>query len=585
MAIAATTDLFAKCTPAYGLGSNVCGGLTTMNISATTLNDLTSIYQDPNGKFRILGALIESDFMGRACQIRQNSLYDYLMATARSWGTGKINTNKRNGMLDVVPFVEMGRKGFINNNYWNVRNGATNGNPSGVKSPNLTATYQWSAQVSSQTGIPADLRWFPLKMELYVSGVSNGGSMVRTQYTIVDANYNPGDLFVTVYCQTRNTASYLAGAKVSDVVSGIASRGVPNVNDYEAYCAQVPGLNTNQRAFYWIQDTRWSICNDEMTEKYLDELRKNNPMFAEFGDVPSVELNKQVLEDFQRRHVNSFLFNKPLPNQTPSAWDQLEVINGLDGTNISNYLYLPGVQGRQVARRANAVGVYEQLAECGRVYDLQGQPLNLPELFQNIYTMHRVREDNQIEASIIECVTDTTFALTFRQGMFRYLQSRFEGAFRVTADYKDFTEDKESPMGFKFSDYKLDYPVGVTLRIVTHRAFDDLVSAHRAHPDGSLETAGRFLLFLDWGKSVYQAVIQSNSVQLQTGDLKVLASVNADAFCRMNVPQKKIKSTSMKYTNVVECPAGCLWIEGIPNIVPEHRATVGNTGDLAGALP
>lgn len=578
MAIASSTSLVAKCLPAYGLGNSVCGGLTQLDLSATTMDELASIYQDGSSKFRIMGALLTSDFMGKACQIRQNGMYDYLMATARQAWNKKVGTSPVNGAHEVNPFVIMGRKGIINNNYWNATNGAATPGTSPGGLP-----YDYVVDLTSQTSIPSDLRWFPPRTEIYITGQAVDGTVTRTQWTVVDATILNATT-ARVYATSVNTASFLSGAKLAAPATGLAVRGVPNVNPYESYCGQIPGINANQKAWFWIQDTRWSMCSDEMTEKYLQMLRDNNPLFREFGDVESVELNRQILADFQRKHVETFFWNKPLPNQTPTTWNALNIILASDGQPAGDFLYLPQIEGRQVARRANAVGIYEQLAECGRVYDLQGNILNIPELLKQLYIIMRTRADNGINDRVIEVITSTFYAKQLKQGLFRYLQNVYEGALRANMDISQPNKVQVSPMGFYYTDYALDYPEGVTLRIVTHHTFDDLLSAQITQ-DSTKAAASRVMLILDLGNTIYQSILQSDSVKLQTGDIQTLASINEDAFCRMKVPRKSITQNSLKFTTVVECPNASLWIEGIGEGIPEatNYSADGITTDLFGA--
>lgn len=573
--VPSAADLFAKCTPAYGLGSQRCGGLTMADISPTTGLDLESIYADEDGKYRVIGALLESDFLGKSCQIQQNTLYDFIMATARMWDSGKkVGMQRRSSdVVEVFPFIQMARTGIINANYWNV----TEGDDTAGTSPGGVA-FTHSFVVASQTSIPADTRWFSAKTEIYINGASAGGSVTRTQWTILDAVLVDAT-HVRIYCKSVNALSSLNGAKLELPVTGVATRGIPNVNDYESYCAQIPSINANQRALFWIQDTRWTVCVDEQTEKLIEMIRANNPLYREFGDVDSVKVNQQILADFQRRTVETFFWNKPLENQTINGYPQLEEITAGDGTSITDYLYLPGISGRVVGRRANAVGIYEQLAECGQVYDLEGEVLNIPELLGKLYIIKRHREDNNIPSDIIEIVVDSAYAVNLRQGFFRYMNSRYEGALRVNVNQESLS--KKTSLGFKYTDIEVDYPAGLTVRIVTHRAFDDLLDAHSRSGSG-LESGGRMALILDLGNTMYLSILESNSQSNVTGDINQLSAVNEDALCRMKIPRKRQNHKSMKFTIVVECPGASLWIENIGAGIPEHCGPVGDATDLKG---
>ncbi len=56
-------------------------------------------------------------------------------------------------------------------------------------------------------------------------------------------------------------------------------------------------------------------------------------------------------------------------------------------------------------------------------------------------------------------------------------------------------------------------------------------------------------------------MLATNKVVQKTGDLKTLASINADFACVMKVPTKEQTLMSITMTTVVECPMSNLIIE------------------------
>ena len=567
------TDAYAKCLPAFGTDVDRCGALTLCNISPTTTDDLESIYKDATGRYRVIGALLEADFMGKACGVKQNGLYDWIMATRREWGAKRLGMKPlRRDVMEIMPFVQMERKGPINNYYWTVTASATT---SGTR-PNGEA-YTNTITVSSQTGIPADTRWFPTGIKVFVSGKSAGGTKVESSYRVADVTVS--GTAHTLYVTALNAGSFLPTDKTSLVTSGILRRGTVNVNDYERNCSQIPGLNPKQLVPFWIGTTRWSSCEDELVKKYLDLLRNNNPLYREFGDIESVELNKQLLGDFQMRHAESFFFAKALPNQNMADYDQLELINSFsDSPAYGGYIY-GAFEGRCIGRRAEPVGIYEQHAECGRVKDLQNQILNIPELQRLLYSIKRTRESNGIPSDTIEMYTDSFYAVQLAQGFLRYFAYKSEGLLRLNMDISQGGTGKQGPLGFWFTEFVLDYPK-VKLRVVTHPYFDDLVDAH-TNASSTLTSAGRVLWILDWTTN-YQAVIESNAVTNQSGDVKQLAAVNDQWMCVMKVPRKSVRLNSLTYTNVAECPQSSMLLENINSEVPEHLRMVGSYADYYG---
>src|SRR5262245_44804976 len=70
-------QIFGKCSAALGMSSSRCDGITSADISVTTANELKSIYASgvSNDKWRIMGLLLEADFVGKACQVKINGMY------------------------------------------------------------------------------------------------------------------------------------------------------------------------------------------------------------------------------------------------------------------------------------------------------------------------------------------------------------------------------------------------------------------------------------------------------------------------------------------------------------------------------
>ena len=564
-------DFFTKCLPQYRQDYQKCSGLTACDISPTTEDELASIYADAQGRYRIIGALLESDIMGKACQIVENPLYNFIMENAKHWGPGALNVRKKqnSGLIEVMPFIQIGRKSVINNNYWNMSGGTTGGTaPNG-------AAYDRRMDAASMTSIPLSVDWFPLEQTIYVSSVGAAGGATMTAWKVVD-RVDTGSV-IRLYLKSQNSGSRLPSYKTENPTIGVGMRGVPNISPYERYCAQVPRINTNSDYLAFTQNTRWSICNDELTRKFLEHIRDGNPLYRKYYHVEEAEYNRQVIQDFQNRLVHTFLFQKALPNQTSTDWDQLETITSWTDTGVGNAgIYLPGVEGRCVARRANAEGVYEQLQECGRVKDLFGQRMNWLELQAELYNMQRVRKDNGYPADVIEAVVDSAYRVLFIQGLVRYMAGKYEGAARFNIE----VEAKKTNAGFVYQDFILDYPAGVVLRVVSHHALDDLLTAHTT-VSSTLTSPGRKLLILEWN-SIYMAIIESRSVERRTGTAEEIAKVNESALCVIDIPVKSVKLNTMLFTTVVECPRASLWIENFSFEVPEHQRMSGVYGDLYG---
>lgn len=571
----AASDFFNKCAPLARVGIDNCAGLTMCNLSPTTADEFDEIYKDANGRFRIDGALFQTDLVAKATNVRENGLYEFLRAFSVNNGTKGIDvrTASGSGMVDVAPFIRVVRENHINTNHWKWTKTANSGTaPNG-------ATYDIAGTAESLTSIPAAVGWFPDGLAIHIQGRSSGGSATRTQWIVRDAVVSGGK--VLLYLNSQNGNSRLDGAKLSTPNDGLLIRGTNNISPYENHCDEIPKLNAKSAFLAFMQDTRWSLCNDDFTQKYLKALADGNRLYRDYYHSESVQHNKRVLEDFQSRLVNQFFWGKALPYQNETEWPNLEVITSMSDANTGDYLYLPGIEGKCVGRRASAEGVYEQLAQCGRVKDLGGDVLNWPELQTALYELYRFRKSSDTpKPEIIEVVTDSAYAVQLKQALFRYLKMRYEGTLAANMDVGGTT----TQLGFTYQDFKLDYPAGVTLRVVTHMAFDDWISAARLSGGETLATATRCLWFLDWS-TINMYNIQSERVELRTGNIQDLAKINADALCRMKVPQKSIIHNSLKWTVVVANPNNSLILENVAFQTPEHQYVVNTYNDYKGDSP
>ena len=585
-------QIFAYCSAALGTTASRCDGITASTIDPTKSSDLKSIYMNAAGdKWRIIGLLLEADFIGKSCQIKQNGMYDWIQSISKRVGPKRMSLSQINsGLWEMFPFIKMERKGLINNEFWNVTSGtlANNNTPPTTNTPSSAVPngvpYNYSFEVASQTGIPADPRWFTPRLRVEIGGTSPSGSHTQTEWEVVASEPagTPLGSRLKVYAKTLNKASALNADKIIAPTTGLLVRGTPNVSDYDYYCPEIPGLNTRQLTPFFIETTRWSYRICELMEKYLAAIRANNPYFKEFGDVESVELNRQIQMDFERREAWAFFFNKPYEHQNLNEYDQLPPITIQDGTVIKN-----SYGGRVIGRRAAATGIYELHAQCGRVFDLQGQVMNLTELFDAIYQMLRVRESIGTQTDYVEMWTDDHFAMQFQQGMFNYYASKVKdpttGSSTFRVNYDICGKCNNAPFGFRWRSFQIDFPY-VELRVVTHPFFNDLSAGLSIAGGASLATSGRVAWFIDWNVN-YQMIFDANSVMLGSGDLNRLAEVDFASYgCVMKLPRDRQKLMSKTYSNINECPAASMFLENFPNTVPEHKGTSGSTYDLYGGV-
>lgn len=551
--MAISANIFEKCLPAIGNNVNECGAVTLCNVITAESDELTSIFTDGSGNFRDLHALLATQFEIKACGARQNGLFDFLMSNKRMLGKRAIKMELGPGNAEISPFVLGLQHSVINAEYWDLRHLSNTG-----------GTY--TIHVNSRASIPLDARWFVPGMNLYVSARSAAGTALRGSFLVVSsaASTFAGQPTIGITATPQNDtlgaaakAAFSGFTVGSPLAAGVVVRGSANVNDTERWCYNRPALNDRKHVPFWFETDRYTMCTDQYYEAWFKRLQEGNEYFKLFGDVDATQRNKQLGDIWQREWLNKFFWNKRIStNQTLGSYRSLQEITSFGNQPGPYGLYLPG-EGRCVGRKANAIGVYEQLAECGQVFDLQNQQLNLVELFENlIYPLWRARGDQGIPNDVIEIFTDSFTASMFQRGMIEYYDTRSDGLARFMIDTKQVMSGKMGQLGFNYDEYRLQYPQ-VTIRIVTNNFFDDYATAHTAAGIGS---AGRFLWILDF-TSIWPGIITSNSVKHITGDLEKLAAIDSDYACVMANPTQEIQLNSLTWTAVVECTATSAIVE------------------------
>lgn len=566
-------DSTYRCSAAISNSYDSCGTVTRANVAYAVPEGLDEIFQD-SGVYRDMKSLLTSNLELKACGVKQSGLYDWLMSSAR--GVGKLVNIKRVKGTDSLmePFILATQKSVINSEYWAISEG-WNGNSGAYVGP-LGVTPGSAAQrivrVISRNDLEGDQKWFTPNGTVHIFSRTTGGTALRGAWGIADSDVAADGTYVDILLNSQNAGSttpYDAtpGQTVNRYFhAGVLVIGTNNVNDFESWCYNRPALNPNRMVPFWFQTSRYTLCVDEWYKEWLAYLMDRNPLFAKFGDVPIAERNRQLGAEWQKEFIRSFFWGKPLnANQTLAGWKSLPQIN-----SVTSSIFDTGTETDLVAYRANSVGVYEQLRQCGRVKDLQGQQLNLEEFFTEIYNIKRSRESQGKNASQIDVYTDSWTAYQFQQAMIEYYGNRTGN--RISFDY-DVTNTTMLPsLGFNVRSYELLYPQGTRLNIITDKFFDDFLSAAQTEADANgqndFPNAFRFLMVLDLGGSIYPGIIASNRKVHTVGELEALAKIDQTYGCTMKNPTKEITMNSTTWTTIVECPSDSLIVENFSSGEP-----------------
>lgn len=538
------------------------------DVSTATPTILDTIFKE-GSQWRDMGALLATQFEIKACGARTNGLFDFLMANKKMMKERLIKIPLSPGNSEIMPFIMADQQSVINDEYWSV---ATLYNTAGT----------YTIHVRSRTSMPLDQSWFVPGMNVYVFARASSGTALRGSFNVTSAvpsTFN-GQNTILVTATSENGATLGNAAKAafsgfslgSSLANAVLVRGTPNVQDVESWCYNRPGLNPAKSVAFWWETDRWTMCTDELYEAAYRRLKEGNPYFAKFGDIDSAKRNKQYGDRFQREWVNKFFWNKPLANQTLSGYRSLAQVSTFAA---SAGLYVPG-EGRCVGRKANAIGIYEQLLECGQVRDLQNQRFNLVEFFQNdLYNIWRARGDQGIPNDVIEIYTDNYTRSQLQRSMIQYFNTLSAGLARFNIDHQSSTFGNNGPLGFNYDEYQLDYPP-CRIRIVTNFFFDDFAAAAKAE---NVDSTGRFLWILDW-TSIYPAIITSNRKVHRTGDIEDLAKVDYNYACVMENPAQEVSLNSLTWAAILECASTSLVIENFNADKLPSYATVSYPYDL-----
>lgn len=556
-----TANAFAKCAPNITSNLPECGTVTRCNAKAMVQSELANFTR--TGDYLVMGALIKHDMEIKMCAAVQNGLYDFLMSNKQNWNAKARMQKEQLGpeTFRIRPFLLGRQYNPINNAYWQAANIVASG-------PNL------QMDLSSTTNIPPDVRSFPTDMYIYMQGATAGGSVSRTAWIVITSVLINNA--VRVVASPANAGSFLPLANQSTALVGaIVTRGSPNKSDFEKWCNEQPAyLNWNNVPF-WMDTRRTAMCRSSQYDKFVAYLLSENPLFKEYGYIDEVEKNRQLGEDWQKRCVEVMLWGQASnANQTVALYNNLPQILAFDGGSFGTD------GGTCVGLRADQIGVFQQLVQCGRYDDLQGATLNLVSLFAEFYNISRVRQGaGNAHFMEMDVFTDNNTANAINQAMITYYNNYSQNTMRLTMDIKgekptvSFNKDQDiqkAEFGFNYRSYNLFYPAFVRFNVITHFFFDDYLTA-RVQIGGTVANTGRMLLVLDFS-NIYPAIVASNSKRQMTGDLTTLAAVDSDFRCVLEVNTRETMLTSVTQAMVVECPAGNLWLENFSSAVPAVTA-------------
>jgi hypothetical protein len=574
------TERFAKtCQVVFHNNYDTCGTITRSSIDYLTPADLESLFA-PGGVFADLEAWFKTAFEMKACGTKVNGMYDWIMSGSkrREGGVGGIDkrSKPRNPSL-LFPFILGLQESVINTDYWAITTGYANSaytaestGPLDADDKALGAAGDRIIRVVSRYGVEMDEKWFRDRDRIFVMGRSTTGVQQNGQWKVLASAVAEDRTYVDVLLVSENAGS--SQPYNTAPTSGIVLIGVNNVNDFEKWCNNRPNYDGKKEVPFWWQTIRRTRCVDQNYKEFYARLNTSgvNEAFKRFGDLDLARRNAQDEMNYQKHFVNAFFFQKPInANQTVSGWESLDTISTPTGYAID-----PGTGGKIVAKRANFIGVVEQLRACDRYRDLQNNKLNFYEFLEENYRLMRARKTHYGSCTEIDWFTDNSYAALLITAYTEYWKKEL-GSSNVQFPINPF-ETVTNEAGFAWRSFSVKFPAGLKINIVTHEFFDDLRDAFRTE---SMESAGINLWALDF-RGTYWAPIASNRKVHKIGELSDMSRIDADWGCVMETLTQEITLNSETGAVVVECPSVSIILQGIRDDVPD---TTGKSAAAGGS--
>jgi len=608
--LAISDHFVAQCAPVIDSNYDTCGTITRASITYMTKAQMDAAFS-PGGLFGDLDSWFKHTIEMKACGIKRFAIYDWIMANADRTTFRKAlfpGEKTRGGPELVRPWILAKQMTVINRDHWKITAGS-NGNYATVALFNATppANLQTSLQgtvgglatswsqggntypantggqlianarvirVESRYGIPLDAKHFSPMDTLHILNTANGVHQ-HGQWRVIDSVNDASMTYCYIYVESINGGSSEAfDANPGANAACYMIPGVNNVNDYEKWCFNKPTLDPRKMVPFWKQVFRRSRCVDSEYKIVYAKLMETNPAFREFGDLDLAERNRQDELEENKRFVNDFFYNKPISyNQHLDRWNQLDLINTVDGANIKL-----GLNNKLIAYRANFIGAREQLRVCGQVFDELGNKLNWYEWLDLNYAIKRARETRTGgEVKDIDWATNSNMRANMQSAYVNYIAAEFGGV-RPTLFFE---QDKLNSIGQTYDTYRVKRPGGVNINILEDTYFDDRLDQMQ---DLGQEAAGNLLVCLNIGKapmgSIYWAQIAANRRSTTSAKIEELGRLDPTFRCMLEYISVDQTLMSQEGTAVVECPLDSCFIENIALDVPNTsgRTKAGGSG-------
>lgn len=494
-------SLLDQCNPRIITVDASCGcALTRASIQAWTAADVEAVGLKEIGLDKLLAQQKELRMTG----VPQKALMDLLISRMKPGSKSVLGVGKPDSV--IAPFSLAVQRHRVNSNYWNVSAGiVTPGAGAGgipASAWDLTIINDPGTFATSLTNLE---KYFLPNKYITVLTQDPVSKVGRTlQFEVISAvNADGGGVskaLVTVRPPYTDTAWALlsAGDKaVYNPETGVVLNLANSVSDYESWCNQYPAENTAKIKEYWWQTIRSTWCyNDAYKEALQAEL--TGTYFKNFRTISLADQRRRQGMQEERDFYNTIFYGQKInENQTQALYQSLPAVVDPNDTECT------------LEYKSNTVGIRQQLADCGRVLDMQNGSLTLDTLRSALYSIKRTREADSGTIDRIEVMTNRfTYSLIISV-MIDFYKKKYQ--LNSERFYK--LGEKLSFQNFVAWNYCVfEFPEdGFEMAVMHDTYFDDLLGAFPSDISGR----GRSLWILDWS-DIDIAVASVRSVNRQT---------------------------------------------------------------------
>lgn len=489
-----------NCSPRLIQVDESCGcTLTRADIRAMTPQD----FEDQGFKEVYMDRVIAQTKEARIAGVPQRSLTDLLLSRFAPIKQQAVD----NGGSVIAPYILIPQRTIFNANYWQIEDGeATPGAGTG----SIPASA-WNLTVINSAGqfasdLAAIQNYFLPGRNIIVlrSDPVTGVSRTLQYKVLASANADSGGVYkATVTVEPNYSAAgwaALSGPQkaVYQVTSGFIINLANSVSDYESWCYNDAAVNNMKLLTFWLQTIRETHC---YSDAYLQALQAplTSEYFKKFRELPLAQQRKQQELLAQKAFYDTVFFGQRITEQqTTSTYQNLPQVRDPLNPNCT------------LEYKANTLGLYTQLNDCGRVIDMQGGALDMDVVKGLLYSLKRTRENTGAEIMEIDAMTDRFTADNLLTLMIQYYKDKY--GMDTTRFYKPGEAIRhDNQVLWNYNKYQFPEE-GVTLNVITDYFFDDHLSAAAAAGQAA---RGRYLWMIDWS-DVKIGIAKTSSVQRQT---------------------------------------------------------------------